>query len=59
MRVVPFCRLLLIAAATLMSGNALAGKRVALVIGNSDYQHVALRNLPCKHIQCDEIWSLC
>jgi IS1 family transposase len=23
----------------------------------SDYQHVALRNLPCKHVQADEIWS--
>lgn len=24
-----------------------------------DYQDKALRNLPCKHIQCDEIWSFC
>lgn len=23
------------------------------------YQHTHLRNLPCKHIQCDEIWSFC
>lgn len=23
----------------------------------SEYQDVALRNLPCKRIQCDEIWS--
>jgi len=23
------------------------------------YQHQALRNLPCKRIQCDEIWSFC
>ena len=23
------------------------------------YQDQAFRNLPCKHIQCDEIWSFC
>lgn len=23
------------------------------------YQHDALRNLPCKRVQCDEIWSFC
>lgn len=41
MRIAQMCRLLLVVAATLISGSALAGKRVALVIGNSDYQHVA------------------
>ena len=25
----------------------------------SEYQDRALRNLPCKRIQCDEIWSFC
>jgi IS1 family transposase len=25
----------------------------------SDYQDKALRNLPCKRVQCDEIWSFC
>jgi IS1 family transposase len=25
----------------------------------SDYQDKALQNLPCKRIQCDEIWSFC
>jgi IS1 family transposase len=25
----------------------------------SDYQDKVLRNLPCKNIQCDEIWSFC
>lgn len=25
----------------------------------SDYQDKAMRNLPCKRIQCDEIWSFC
>jgi IS1 family transposase len=23
------------------------------------YQDIFLRNLPCKHVQCDEIWSFC
>lgn len=23
------------------------------------FEHKALHNLPCKHIQCDEIWSFC
>jgi hypothetical protein len=23
------------------------------------FQHQALRNLPCKRIQCDEVWSFC
>lgn len=25
----------------------------------AEYQDAALRNLPCKRIQCDEIWSFC
>jgi len=25
----------------------------------AEYQDKHLRNLPCKHIQCDEIWSFC
>jgi IS1 family transposase len=25
----------------------------------AEYQDKALRNLPCKNIQCDEIWSFC
>jgi IS1 family transposase len=25
----------------------------------AEYQDKVLRNLPCKHIQCDEIWSFC
>lgn len=24
-----------------------------------DYQDEVLRNLPCRHLQCDEIWSFC
>ena len=26
---------------------------------SSIYQYHALRNLPCKRIQCDEIWAFC
>ncbi|CAG0984098.1 hypothetical protein ANRL2_02675 [Anaerolineae bacterium] len=25
----------------------------------ASYQHVTLRDLPCKRLQCDEIWSFC
>jgi len=25
----------------------------------AEYQDKIFRNLPCKHIQCDEIWSFC
>jgi len=25
----------------------------------AEYQDKALRNLPCKHVQCDEIWAFC
>ena len=25
----------------------------------SDYQDKAMRNLPCKRIQCDEVWAFC
>lgn len=25
----------------------------------TEYQHKTLRNLPCKRIQCDEIWQFC
>jgi hypothetical protein len=25
----------------------------------AEYQHQTLRNLPCKRVQCDEIWSFC
>src|SRR2546422_10025957 len=30
---------------------------VALGEACDDYQDAALRNLPCKRIQCDEIWA--
>jgi uncharacterized caspase-like protein len=44
MRISPFCRMFLVIGAVLASGNAFAGRRVALIIGNSKYEHVA--NLP-------------
>src|SRR5450759_117691 len=25
----------------------------------AQYQHDTLRNLPCKRLQCDEIWTFC
>ena len=28
-------------------------------IACAKYQDTALRNLPCKRIQCDEVWSFC
>ena len=47
-RIALFGRLLLIVAATLIGGDAFAGKRVALVIGNSAYQHVAKLPNPAR-----------
>jgi hypothetical protein len=41
MRIALVFRLFLVGLVTLVSGNALASKRVALVIGNSDYLHVS------------------
>jgi hypothetical protein len=38
---------------TIMSLLVVAGAACA------EYQDKALRNLPCKHVQCDEIWSFC
>src|SRR3972149_807698 len=28
-------------------------------IACAEYQHKAMRDLPCRRIQCDEIWSFC
>lgn len=28
-------------------------------IACAEYQDLALRNLPCKRVQCDEIWAFC
>jgi hypothetical protein len=57
----------------LVEGNSLrATSRMADVAYNSvsklvsdagqacaDYQDIALRNLPCRRIQVDEIWAFC
>jgi IS1 family transposase len=47
------CRMTGTAKGTVIRLLAAVGKACA------EYQHKHLRNLPCKHIQCDEIWSFC
>ncbi len=47
------CRMTGVAKGTAIRLLASVGKACA------DYQDVMLRNLPCKQIQCDEIWSFC
>jgi IS1 family transposase len=39
--------------------NTVVKLLIALGKACAEYQDKALRNLPCKHIQCDEIWSFC
>lgn len=39
--------------------NTIAKLLVDLGDACSDYQDRTLRNLPCKRIECDEIWSFC
>ena len=41
------------------SKNAIQGFLAAIGPVYEAYQNRALRNLPCKKIQCDEIWSFC
>jgi len=47
------CRMTNTAKGTVIRLLAEVGKACA------EYQDKHLRNLPCKHIQCDEIWSFC
>jgi len=47
------CRMTGTAKGTVIRLLAEVGKACA------EYQDKRLRNLPCKHIQCDEIWSFC
>jgi len=47
------CRMTSTAKGTVTRLLAEVGKACA------EYQGKHLRNLPCKHIQCDEIWSFC
>jgi IS1 family transposase len=42
-----------------VSKNAIQRLLEALGPACEQYQNRALRNLPCKKIQCDEIWSFC
>ena len=47
------CRMTGVAKHTILKLLANVGKACA------EYQDKTLRNLPCKRIQCDEIWSFC
>jgi len=42
-----------------VSINTVTKLLVDVGIGCSNYQYEKLRNLPCRRIQCDEIWSFC
>ena len=42
-----------------VSKNAIQRLLAALGPACETYQNSVLRNLPCKRIQCDEIWSFC
>jgi len=42
-----------------VSKNAILRLLAALGPACEQYQNRVLRNLPCKRIQCDEIWSFC
>lgn len=49
-------------AVTRITGNSINTVTKLLVdVGQacSEFQNTALRNLPCKRIQCDEVWSFC
>jgi IS1 family transposase len=39
--------------------NTVVKLLIALGKACAEYHDKALKNLPCKHIQCDEIWSFC
>lgn len=42
-----------------VSINTVTKLLVDVGVACAEYQHKTLRNLPCKRIQCDEIWSFC
>lgn len=42
-----------------VSINTVTRLLVDVGLACSDFQYRTLRNLPCKRIQCDEIWSFC
>lgn len=39
--------------------NTVAKLLVEVADACAEYQHAKLRDLPCRRIQCDEIWSFC
>lgn len=39
--------------------NTVMSLLVQIGLACAEYQDKALRNLPCKRVQCDEIWSFC
>src|SRR5689334_469236 len=41
------------------SKNTIAKLLAKVGAACAEYQDKALRNLPCKRVQCDEIWSFC
>ncbi|GBE06358.1 hypothetical protein BMS3Abin10_02004 [bacterium BMS3Abin10] len=47
------CRMTGVAKGTVLKLLATIGKACA------EYQNEVMRDLPCKRIQCDEIWSFC
>jgi IS1 family transposase len=48
-----------VARMTGIARNTITGLLVDLGTACAEYQDTALRNLPCKRIQCDEIWAFC
>ncbi len=42
-----------------VSRNTITSLLVAVGAACAEYQDKALRGLPCKRVQCDEIWSFC
>ena len=42
-----------------VSINTVTKLLVDVGIACGEYQDKMLRNLPCKRIQCDQIWSFC
>lgn len=48
-----------VARMTGVARNTIMSLLVAVGAACAEYQDKALRNLPCKRVQCDEIWSFC
>ena len=42
-----------------VSKNAIQRLMAVLGPASEKFQNKAVRNLPCKRVQCDEIWSFC